>query len=50
MLVRTPSTAKSASAVLALRSAAGNSVPRTCVMTLASSESYRGLGVSPGRP
>ncbi len=50
MLVRMPSMPNSASAVLALRSAAGNYEPRTWVMTLASSESYRGLGVSPGRP
>ena len=39
MLVRVPSMPKSASAVLALRSAAGNSAPRTCVTTFASSES-----------
>jgi len=40
----------SARAVRVLRSAAGNDVPRTWVMTLASSESYRGLKTSPGRP
>ena len=50
MLVRTPSMPNSPRAVRALRSAVGNDEPRTWAMTLASSESYRGLGASPGRP
>ena len=40
----------SASAVRDLRSAAANDDPCTWVMTLASSESYRGLDASPVRP
>ena len=50
MFVRTPSMPNSARAVRALRTAAGNDDPCTWVMTLASSESYRGLVTSPARP